>query len=341
MRLYVPAGCDRMRGSREIVDRGLDLSGFDPEIASELSRFPFPDLSQRDVGFMRRAYDDYFRGVRARSTTTFAGVSSHDLSVPSLVDGHEIPIRIYRSAGSRELGGFVYFHGGGFCVGGLESEEERCLALASGGGCAVISVDYRLAPEHPFPIPLEDCHSALSWISRNGLRFGIDPDRLAVGGCSAGGALAASLAQMCRDTGGPHLRLLALYYAVLDASSSAQSLDALAEDEALDIRQMWGRYLGASSGEYASPAAMTDLSGLPPTYLAVADCDVFRDEVLSYATRLLTAGVVVELHLWPRAPHAFDLYVPNASISQEAMKEQGAALARALQEQSVPPSQIQ
>ncbi len=309
------------------------LSQFDSEVAEAWRRCPPPDVSNADVALARAVEGEYFqRLVDARPAP--ADISTEEVLVPSLVDDHEIPARIYRPTRRVNERGFAYFHGGGFVLGDLQLEEDKCFTAASGAGCVVVSVDYRLAPEHPYPTPLEDCYSVLRWMADHARELSIDPRRLGVGGCSAGGALAASVAQLCRDRGGPRLAMQMLLYPVLDASLRGDSLRTFGEEEALrDVERMWEYYLGAPRAEtpgYASPAACEHLGGLAPAYIACAELDGFRDEAIVYAQRLLSAGVSVELHLWPRVPHAFELIAPTAAISRRSSGQQAEAIARLL-----------
>ena len=312
----------------------LDLSRYDEEIAEELRRYPPPPPGIADLKELRSACDAYFEGVRSRSSASTEGMLLRDDFVPSLVDDHEIPIRIYTPTASGSAGILAYFHGGAFCLGGLELEEERCISLARETPCIIVSVEYRLAPENPFPLPLEDCYSTLTWIAEHRDALNAAGSNLAVGGCSSGAALAASVAQLCRARNGPALALQALLYPVLDSSLTEQSILELTNDEIMDKRRMWSYYLdkGTSSSLFpGSPAAIDSLDLLAPALLVVAELDGLRDEAISYARRLLAARVSVELQLWPKAPHAFELFAPRSSLAQEAMRQQAAAIARGLE----------
>lgn len=308
-----------------------DLSKFDREVADELRRFPVPE-EMRDVAATRTAMDAYFEGVRSRSVLPpVGGVSTEDRSVPSLVDDHAIPIRIYRPEDRAPDCGLVYMHASAFIVGDLELEDVRCRTLAQAAGCVVVSVDYRLAPEHSFPTPLEDGHSVLRWVLEHAEELSVDPRCVGVGGCSAGGALAAGLAIRCRDQGGPGPAFQLLLDPVLDASLATGSVRAQSAEELREGERMWERYLGgprASASVYASPASCEQLEGLPPAYVEAAELDALRDEAIAYAQRLLRAGVSAELHVWPRIPHAVELFVPDARIAQQVLSGQADALAR-------------
>jgi acetyl esterase/lipase len=174
----------------------------------------------------------------------------------------------------------------------------------------------------------------LLWVADNAAELSIDPQRLAVGGCSAGGALAAGLSQLALDRGGPRLAMQMLLFAVLDASVDNETMQGLDAELRSDVEWMWELYLGgdkrSTAPSYASPACRGNLVGLPPTYVAAAEFDIFRDEAIAYTQALWNAGVRAELHVWPRVPHAFDQFVPEATISQQALKEQANAILRFL-----------
>jgi acetyl esterase/lipase len=312
-----------------------DPSIFDHEVAQAWRRFPPPEIRGTHLELARSAYGEYFRAVTARpEAPPRTGVAIEDAAAPSRVDDHSVPLRIYRPEAVIEGRCLVYIHGGAFVMGDLEFEDERCFLIARDAGCVIVSVDYRLAPEHPFPLPLEDCYSALRWVADEAEALGVEARRIGVGGCSAGGALAASTAILSRERSGPQLALQMLLCPVLDASLSRASVRALLSEEDLrDCQLMWDRYLGrprAEAPELASPSSYQDLAGLPPAYIQLAELDYLRDEGLAYAQRLVDAGVTVEAHLWPRVPHAFELFAPDARVSRESVREQAAALARFL-----------
>ena len=205
-------------------------------------------------------------------------------------------------------------------------------------GCVVVSVEYRLAPEHPHPAPVEDCYAGLVWTAKNAAELGIDPDRLAVGGLSAGGGLAAGTVLLARDRGGPALAFQLLVCPMLDdrnvTPSSHEFAEAVVWNRAANLFG-WTALLGDAAGTdevspYAAPARATDLSGLPPAYIDVGELEVFRDECVDYAQRLVQAGVSTEFHLYPGAFHGFDGMIPDAEISRRAAAERVVALRRAL-----------
>jgi acetyl esterase len=234
-------------------------------------------------------------------------------------DGYPIPARVYRPpTGASPRGALVHFHGGAFIGGDLDLSEGAVGRMADVANIVVVDVDYRLAPEHPFPIGFEDCYSALEWVAAQASTLDVDLARIAVGGESAGGALAAAVAIAARDRGGPAIAYQQLLYAVLDDALQTQSVRGMVDApmwDAPNTALMWDHYLGpiASRGDvspYAAPMRAADapngLAGLPPAYLLACEADPLRDEEIAYAAALLAAGVSVELHLVPGTFHGFD-----------------------------------
>ncbi|NDU73018.1 alpha/beta hydrolase fold domain-containing protein [Actinomadura sp. DSM 109109] len=296
----------------------------DAELAAALGGMPYVGLA--DPAEARAAMDALVRALDRPADGTGAVVE--DRTIPG-----GVPVRVYRP---RETPApvLVYFHGGGFVTGGLDNEHERCLEFAGGDGIAVVSVDYRLAPEHPFPAGFDDCYAATAWAHAHAEEFGGDPGRVAVGGGSAGGALAAAVALRARDEGGPPLAFQMLLYPVLDDRMATPSMRAFTEPPLFnsgDARHMWRHYLGGRTDvpAYAAPARAADLGGLPPAYVLVPELDPLRDEGLAYACRLIGAGVPTELHHVPGACHGFD-GIMSARLGRRAFEEQRAVLRRCL-----------
>jgi len=225
----------------------------------------------------------------------------------------EIPIRLYRpeSAGAGAAPCLVWLHGGGFVIGSIDTSDGTCRALANRTGAVVVSVDYRLAPEDPFPAGPEDAYAAVTWIAAHGADLGIDPSRIAVGGDSAGGNLTAVVALMARDRGGPDLRLQLLVYPVTDHSFETPSYLENADGYLLTRDAMiwfWNHYIADPAGRddpYASPLRAGDLSGLPPAFVITAEYDPLRDEGEAYADKLRAAGVPVTLTRYDGMIHGF------------------------------------
>lgn len=232
-----------------------------------------------------------------------------DRSVPG--PAGEIPVRIYAPAAAGPLPLLVYFHGGGFVVCDLDSHDGLCRSLTHATGCITVSVDYRLAPEAKFPAAPEDCFAATRWVAEHARELGGDAARLAVAGDSAGGNLAAVVALMARERGGPALVHQLLIYPVTDHGFDTASYKANAEGYFLTrdmMRWFWGHYLAKpedGSHPHASPLRAPDLSGLPPATVVTAEYDPLRDEGEAYARRLEKAGVPVELRRYPGMIHGF------------------------------------
>jgi acetyl esterase/lipase len=310
----------------------MDEEHYDKEFLSIWREFPLPFFAKTDVEAARSGTSRYFAQVAARSPVLRDAVAIDDFLVPSRTDSVPIPVRIYRPREYRRAA-LVYLHGSGFSLGDLEMDDERCVLLARDSNSIVISVDYRLGPEYVYPVPLEDCYSAVCWVVEHAEDIDVNPRRIGIGGTSAGAAHAAGVAQLALDRGGPSLAAQMLLYPALDASMSSVTMRSLPLEKRRDIETMWGFCFGPSTPStpsYGSPASRGDLTGLPPAYIAAAEFDLFRDEAVLYASRLLHAGVHTELHVWPRVPHAFDQFVPEAGISKRALAEQAQALVRLL-----------
>lgn len=242
-----------------------------------------------------------------------------------------VRLRVYRprSAGG-DLPGVLYLHGGGFCIGDIDTEHGGAVALANAVSAVVVNVDYRLAPEHPYPAGLEDCYTALRYLA--GLA-GVDPTRLAVHGQSAGGGLAAATALLARDRGGPALAYQSLGIPELDDRLETPSMVAFTHTpmwSRVQAIKSWEYYLGGQVADgYAAPSRTEDLRGLPAAFVATCEYDPLRDEGLIYAQRLVQAGVAVELHLYPGTFHGAAL-VRDADVVRRMESDNLEALRRAL-----------
>jgi acetyl esterase len=243
----------------------------------------------------------------------------------------ELPVRIYSPSG-KPNGILVYFHGGGWVVGDLDSHDYVCRALTNDAGCTVVSVDYRLAPEHKFPAGPEDCYAATQWASKNAASLGSDADHVAVGGDSAGGNLAATIALMARDRGGPRIRHQMLIYPVTDVAMDTPSQKEFLADgfvlSKLDMEWFWGYYLAnKKDGEnpYASPSRAKDLRNLPPAHIITASHDPLRDEGEAFAELLKKAGNKVKVKRYEGVVHGF--------VSLQAAIDQGKTANRELAEE--------
>jgi acetyl esterase/lipase len=247
-------------------------------------------------------------------------------------DEHDIAVRIYRG-GSSGAPAVLYCHSGAFVLGNLDTDHRQCMELARRASCTVVSVDYRLAPENPHPAGLDDALAVLRWVAAKGDALDVDVNRLAVAGSSAGGALAARLAQCAAEGTAPPVVFQLLHQPVLDdaLTPSKEEFAATPGFDGPATRQMWHHVSGAESvPSSAVPARADDLSGLAAAFITCSELDPLRDEAVDYALRLLWAGVSTELHVFPGTCHGFDSLVPEWVISQQLFALQGAALRRAL-----------
>jgi acetyl esterase len=247
----------------------------------------------------------------------------------------ELPVRVYTPEGEPPFPIVVWFHGGGWVVGTLDTYDPLCRALAAAVPAVVVSVGYRLAPEHPWPAAVEDAYAATLWASRNAAGLGGAQDRLAVAGDSAGGNLAAVVALGARDRGGPAIAFQLLVYPALDAAADTASWRDHAEGfhlTAAGMRWYWDHYLGGADGRApdASPLRAAFLSGLPPALVIVAEHDVLRDEGEAYAARLAGAGVAATATRYPGMVHGFFRWRAVTATADTALAEAAAALGSAL-----------
>jgi acetyl esterase len=247
-----------------------------------------------------------------------------------------IPIRVYAAGEDTLLPVVAFFHGSGFVVGGLESHDAICRALARASGCLIASVDYRLAPEHPYPAAAEDCYAATQWIAENAAELGGDGTRLAAAGDSAGGNLAAVVPLMARDRSTPPIAFQLLIYPVLDHRFETPSYRENSTGYGLTREAMhwyWQQYLpdpAHGAEPYASPLRAEDLRGLPPALVITAEYDVLRDEGAAYAERLRAAGVPVQYSRYAGMNHGFFGAFLAVDRARDAVAEAGEALRAAL-----------
>jgi acetyl esterase/lipase len=264
--------------------------------------------------------------VRALSRLTQRR-SDGDVEVIILASG--AGVRLFRPAGvPAPTPALLWIHGGGYVLGTARQDDGLCRRFSRTLGITVASVEYRLAPEHPYPTPLEDCHSALTWLA--GLPA-VDPGRVAIGGASAGGGLAAALALLARDRGEVTPAFQLLTYPMLDDRSSVGPPNPNYRLWSARSNQFgWTAYLGNADPRVAVPGRRDDLGGLPPAWIGVGSNDLFHDEDLAYAERLTSAGVPCDVELVPGAFHGFDVVVPKAQVSQRFFDSQCESLRSAL-----------
>jgi acetyl esterase/lipase len=316
------------------VETHIDREIAEALVASPVSTFDFGSIEYSALPALREAMATMARPPLPAMPD---GITYSDEVVPASAGGPDVTVRVYRGAATSTTGpGIVWIHGGGYMFGSGLMEDVRLGRWARDLGAAVVSVEYRLAPEHPYPAPLDDCYAVLAWTVANADKLGVDAARIAVAGASAGGGLAAGLALLARDRGEYALAYQMLIYPMIDDRNVTPSsyLDTLVWTRAANLLG-WRAYLGDTAGTddvaaYAAPARAGDLDGLPPAFIGVGTLDVFRDENIEYAQRLLAAGVPTELHVYPGATHGFEAMCPGAAVAQRCQRDIDDALKRAL-----------
>lgn len=303
---------------------------FHPDLA--LARWiPPTNIPARLVPLLQR--------VSGRLPVAPDDVEIRQVDVPGPDGAPPVPLRVYRSRlAPAATPALLWIHGGGLIMGSPAQDERHCLELARTLGIVVASVDYRLAPAHRAPAAAEDCYAALTWLHRRRAELGIDAARLAVGGASAGGGLAAAVAQMALDRGQVPLAFQLLVYPMLDDRTGTRP-----EHDTPGIRVWtphnnrlgWRSYLGVEPGaetvpDHAVPARREDLHGLPPAWIGVGSLDLFHDEDVRYAARLRGAGVDCRLEIIGGAFHGFDALFPRADVTRDFRRSQARALQEAL-----------
>ena len=317
---------------------------FDPEVAAAvqvLNQFMPPDaFTLEAIPVLRQGRP----GIEPPSNEELARGGFFEVEerlVPGPEGAPEVPVLICRPAavGGDPVATVYHIHGGGMVVGDSRTGLPEVLDWAQELGMAVVSVDYRLAPETPHPGPVQDCYAGLVWTVEHAEELGVDPERIVIAGGSAGGGLAAAVALLIRDRGGPQLAGQLLECPMLDDRNntvSAHQMAGLGVWDQASNHTGWTALLGETCGgpevsPYAAPARATDLSGLPPTFIDVGSAETFRDEDVAYASRIWAAGGVAELHVWPGGCHGLDLFAPTAPISQQAKAARLAWLRRLLE----------
>jgi acetyl esterase/lipase len=314
---------------------------FDPELSAALAELPAdlqrPLLAEDIIPWREEASklldgsDEILRRGGA--------VELEERQIPGPEGAPDISVLILRpAAGAGPWPGVYHTHGGGMVLGTRRTGAEEMAIWVEEVGVVAVSVEYRLAPEHPHPAPAEDCYAGLVWTAAHAGELGIDPDRLVIAGASAGGGLAAGTALMARDRGGPALTHQILMCPMLDdrgITPSSQELDGEGIWDRTSNLTGWTALLGDARGgpdvsPYAAPARAEDLTGLPATFIDVGSVETFRDEDIDYAARLSRAGVPVEFHLWPGGFHGFDGMAPQSALAQAARAARLGYVRRAL-----------
>ena len=310
------------------VSSGEELRAWDlnerihPQLKGEFLKAPEITITTESLEGLRKAF------------TPEALPKDETVEVRDEVTGSGVRVRVYKpKTEQKEFPALLWIHGGGHILGLPEQDEELCIRFAKEAKCIVAAPDYRLAPEHPYPADVDDCYGALVWMTEN---LPVRKDKVAVAGQSAGGGLTAAVALRARNSGGPALCFQMPLYPMLDHRNITPSTHQIT-DHRVWCRDFnvtaWGMYLAGVSGDvpaYASPALAEDLANLPPTYIMVGTLDPFRDEAITYAQRLMQAGVAVELHVIPGGTHGFEGIFPEAEVSVRAVNEYVNALAEAL-----------
>jgi acetyl esterase/lipase len=310
---------------------------FDPELIPALEqayRQAPVTLTPGNLAESRRAELD---GTPSLEVLASGGARLQERLVPGPDGAPDVSLLVISPpAAGGPFPGLFHTHGGGMVMGNNRTGLETMIGWVTDPGLVIVSVEYRLAPEHPFPAGVEDCYAGLAWTAGHAAELGIDPRRLVVGGASAGGGLAAACSLMARDRGGPALAGQMLIYPMLDdrpGPGSAQELDGEGIWDSGSNAAAWAMLLGDRRGRdgvspYAAPARARDLSGLPPAYLELGSVETLRDEDLSYAQRIWAAGGNAELHVWPGGFHAFDLIAPETALARAALEVRLAWLRR-------------
>jgi acetyl esterase/lipase len=323
--------------SNDMMDR------LDPELVGPVRmmiKMRGGGLNFDDIPAARAAGEQMMAAMKGQ-LPVIEGVTAEDRNVPGPDNGPDVALRIYRPDNRTDhLPAILWIHGGGYILGNIENDDFSARQMSLLAECIIVSVEYRLAPENPYPAPLEDCYAALKWLAKNADELGADPERIAIGGGSAGGGLAAGLALMSRDLGEVDVMFQFLIYPMIDDRNTIPASNTL-PDTIFWTRESnrigWRAYLGCEPGGdsiscYAAASRATDLTGLPPAYIAVGEIDLFAQEDIEYARRLIEAGVCTELHVYPGGCHGFDMMAPDAAISRQFADDFNRALMRVMRQ---------
>jgi acetyl esterase/lipase len=271
--------------------------------------------------------------------TKASATKIEDIAISTAATAAPLRLRVYAPVSAEEssLPCLYWMHGGGHFLGGVEQDDALLSHIVASVGCIAVGVDYRLAPEHPYPALMDDCYAGLAWLADNARRVGVDASRIAVGGASSGGGAAAGLALLARDRGEVPVCFQLLIYPMLDDRNVTPSSMAITDSRVWNREanlMAWHLYLGDLAGSddvppYAAPSRAADLAGLPPTFIGTGALDLFLDENIEYAQRLLLAQTATELHVYAGAHHAFDQWVPGAEVTRRLVRDRDDALRRA------------
>lgn len=307
------------------------LERLDPELLPGYEARPVLDFN--DLAGVRRLFHD-----RVARPLPHPDVAHAD-HITAAHDGEPVRVRVFRPKGVAEPVPCLYWiPGGGYVLTSPDLDDEWCENISLRHRCAVVAVEWRRAPEHPFPAAADDCYGGLAWVARESEPLGIDRTRIMIGGASSGGGSAAGLALLVRDRGDLQIVHQLLVYPMIDDTSTTPSSHAVT-DPRLWHREAniiaWRAYLGDAFGTdrvspYAAPSRMQDLSGLVPTTMLTGELDLFVDEDVDYAERLIAAGVSVELHVYRGAPHGFPKMNPEAAVTKQFLADCDSTIERAL-----------
>jgi acetyl esterase/lipase len=315
------------------------LDQLDPELRAVVEKLPTDrPLDLNNIPTARAKMNKMVTALLA-TFPPVEGVTSQDQSAPGAKEDPAVRVRVYRPDDQpSKLPALLWIHGGGYVMGDIDQDDRLMKQLVKRIGCVAVSVDYRLAPENPFPAPVEDCYAGLKWLFAHADELGVEPTRIAIGGASGGGGLAAGLALMARDRGEVQVAFQLLIYPMIDDRNVTPASYAITDPRMWhreSNRLGWKAYLGRDGGgadvsPYAAASRAKDLSKLPPAYIPVGALDLFVDENIEYAQRLIQAGVPTELHVYPGAFHGFDVFAPSAKVSKQFKADRDDALKRAL-----------
>jgi acetyl esterase/lipase len=315
------------------------IDQLDPELRSTMQGLPTDRTLDLNNLSAARARMKKLVAELLGSLPPVEGVSSQDQFVPGPKPADQVRVRVYRSNDQqKKLPALFWIHGGGYVMGDIEQDDRLMKQFVKRIDCVAVSVDYRLAPEHPFPVPVEDCYAGLKWLFAHADELGVEPARIAIGGPSGGGGLTAGLALVVRDRKEVQVAFQLLIYPMIDDRNATPASYAVTDPRVWNResnRLGWKAYLGRDGGgsdvsPYAAASRATDLANLPPAYISVGTLDLFVDENIEYAQRLIQAGVPTELHVYPGAFHGFDLFAPSAKVSKQFKADRDNALRRAL-----------
>jgi acetyl esterase/lipase/enterochelin esterase-like enzyme len=320
----------------------------DPELGALVDLLPDKPLSQDSLGEARERVAQAVELIKA-ITPAYPAIEVFERHVPGPAGAPEVRVLVYRPrAAPAALPALLWIHGGGYVVGNPEGDDWEAKKIVDAVGCVLVSVDYRLAPENPYPAPLDDCYAALKWLHAEAAELGVDRARIGIAGVSAGGGLCAALGLLARDRGEIALCFQAPLQPMLDDRHATAAYSHPHAGQYVWKQEFnhfgWSALLGHEPGRedvapYAAPARAQDLAGLPPTFISIGALDLFVEEDIEYARRLIRAGVPTELHVYPGAFHGFNLLGPTAQVSQAYQRDIMAALRRGLRVDAEPAAQ--